>query len=93
MVKIFKVSGQSMLPTLADGQYIIGESLAYKFHNPKIGDIVVLKSPDNISLIKRIADRKSDKYFVEGDNKKESKDSRHFGPVEINKISAKIIYL
>ena len=87
MFRRFKVSGNSMLPALADGQYVIGESLTYKFRNPTIGDIVVLKSPNSdMNLIKRIIKRQDDDYFVEGDNKNESRDSRDFGLIRKENI-------
>ncbi len=94
MIQRFRVFGESMSPALADGQYVVGEFLTYRFRNPKIGDMVVLKSPDsNINLIKRIIRTEPGGYFVEGDNKDQSRDSRNFGPVKINEILAKIIYL
>ncbi len=93
MIQRFKVSGNSMSPTLTDGRYVIGESLSYKFRNPKIGDLAVFKSPDgDMNLIKRITKNNGGNYFVEGDNKMHSHDSRDFGPISKNRIVARIIY-
>ncbi len=81
-----------MAPALKNGQQVIAEKFSYLFLNPEIGDIVILKNPDNINIVKRITKKESDNYFVEGDNRGKSIDSRNFGPIEKNKILAKVIY-
>ena len=91
MLKRFKVIGESMVPALKNGQQVIAEKLSYLFLNPKIDDIVILKNPDNINIIKRVTKKEGNNYFVEGDNGDESSDSRNFGPVQKNKILAKVI--
>ena len=37
----FRIEGDSMLNSFEDGQYIVVNRLAYKFHTPKRGDVVV----------------------------------------------------
>ena len=37
----FRIEGDSMLNSFEDGQYIVVNRLAYKFHAPKRGDVVV----------------------------------------------------
>jgi signal peptidase I len=37
----FRIEGDSMLNSFKDGQYIVVNRLAYKFHTPKRGDVVV----------------------------------------------------
>ncbi len=51
-----QVHGQSMEPTLHSEQRLVVEKLSYRFHGPRRGDIVVLKSPQHSSelLIKRV---------------------------------------
>ena len=51
-----RVDGFSMRPTLQDGEYILVNKLAYKFSEPKRGDIIVFVFPVNPAedLIKRI---------------------------------------
>ena len=51
-----RVDGFSMRPTLQDGEYILVNKLAYKFSEPKRGDIIVFIFPVNPAedLIKRI---------------------------------------
>lgn len=69
---------------------------------PKVGDLIVFYSPENNQtlLIKRISRIISEnnptnafsekKYFVEGDNKENSRDSRYFGCISDSLIVGKI---
>lgn len=63
-----KVSGNSMLPTLHSGDYILTDKLSYRFGSPKQGDIIVLKNPRDESqdFIKRIIAIPGDTVKIEG---------------------------
>lgn len=124
----FIVSGGSMDPTFADGQYLIVDQISYRFEEPKRGDVIIFRYPLNTKkfFIKRIIGLpsetveirgtqvtikdignkktfalkepyidarkirndqtsimlKSDEYFVMGDNRTESSDSRIWGPLK-----------
>ena len=67
MVQRFKVSGNSMYPTLKDGEYVLTEKISYYFKNPKIGEIIVADSGKK--LVKRIVKKFGSYYFIKGDNK------------------------
>ncbi len=84
----FKVSGNSMLPTLKEGQDIL---VWCWFYNPEVGDIVALKKSGK-EMVKRISARTGGKFFCLGDNPKESTDSRSFGAITQNEIIGKVIY-
>ncbi len=119
----FIVSGESMVPTFENGQYLIIDELTYHLHTPKRGDVIVFRYPKDTTqfFIKRIiglpgdtvhlsdvgmsvtrADGSevtldepfvvnhgnggtrdyvvpADNYFVMGDNRPESSDSRSWG--------------
>ena len=87
----FTVSGNSMLPTLKPGQDILCFNWAYFFSKPKKGDVVVFRKngKDMIKRIQKLLDRE---VFVQGDNGKESTDSRNFGPVDKSQLVGKIIW-
>ncbi len=81
-----------MFPTLLDGDHVLVNRLAYMFHKPKVGDGVALKDPrDGKVLIKRITKIENQHYFVIGDNKHYSTDSREFGMIRRSEIIGKII--
>ncbi len=121
----FIVSGSSMSPTFETGHYLIVDQISYRFDEPKRGDVIIFKYPNDTAkfFIKRIIglpgetvdlrngttviknenfpggftidepyvkfkknDTMSitladDEYFVMGDNRKASSDSRVWGPL------------
>jgi len=53
----YQVHGQSMTPSLYDGQYLIASKVTYWLHPPERGDIIVLDPPNQqseIPYIKRV---------------------------------------
>lgn len=132
----FIVSGGSMDPTFANGQYLIVDQISYRFEEPKRGDVIIFRYPLDTKkfFIKRIiglpsetvkihngqiaiADKegkkgfaltepyiddarksrigeisitlKDDEYFVMGDNRNESSDSRIWGPLKRSLIAGR----
>lgn len=136
LVQPFYVKGASMEPNFYDHEYLIIDELSYRLREPKRGEIVVFKYPNDPSqyFIKRIvglpnetveikdgrvrvypsegsvgyylnesqylsdastyADKKfqigNNEYFVLGDNRPSSLDSRIFGPVEDRMIVGRV---
>lgn len=90
----YRMSGVSMEPFLEDGEYFLVNKMDKDF---KGGDIVVFKNPDNPNYdsIKRIQDPpeninlRDNEYYVLGDNKEKSTDSRNFGPIKKSSITGK----
>jgi signal peptidase I len=58
VVQQFAVEGESMISTLQDGDRVLVNRLSYRLHDPRRGDVVVLKRFDALSaerdLIKRV---------------------------------------
>ncbi len=83
-----------MHPVLRDGNYVLINRLAYILSSPKIADLIAARDPrDGKTLIKRITKINNGLYFVEGDNKKASTDSRNFGWLRRKNIIGKVIYV
>lgn len=94
----FIVSGASMEPTFSNGDYLMVDELSYHFREPEKNEVVIFRYPLNPSkfFIKRIAgvpgetididgketDLDEGEYFVIGDNRGASSDSRIWGPVK-----------
>lgn len=70
LVSPHKVVGNSMLPTLANGQYFIADLTAYRFSDPLRGDIITYKSsPDNGGIhIGRIVGLPGESLQISGGN-------------------------
>lgn len=79
-----------MEPILKEGEQIFANKTAYIMRKPKTGDIVVVKLRNNY-IIKKIEKAQKNKYFIVGENTKESTDSREFGWVEKKDIFGKVI--
>jgi nickel-type superoxide dismutase maturation protease len=87
----FKVVGHSMEPAIKNGESVLVSNIFYWFKNPKIGDIVTFRDSGQI-LIKRITKISTGKYFLAGDNQKDSLDSRSLGLIDRKNILGKVIY-
>jgi signal peptidase I len=56
LVQPFFVRGASMEPNFEDGEYLVIDELSYRFRNPRRGEVIVFRYPENPSqfFIKRI---------------------------------------
>jgi len=66
VVQAFKIPSGSMVPTLLVGDQILVDKLVYKFREPKRGDIIVFKYPQDPSrdFIKRLVGLPGEKIEV-----------------------------
>ena len=83
------VSGDSMEPALSDGQWWV----ARRTRRVRVGDVVVVRQPEQAGLltVKRITRRDGTRWWVEGDNRDRSRDSRHYGPVDQEAIIGRLV--
>ncbi len=129
-IQNYRVQGSSMEPGLTTDQYVLINKIAYLFHAPQRGDVIVFHWPVDTSkdFIKRIIGVPGDvisydsnsvrvngvllnepyvktessstasvykvkpnEYFVMGDNRSGSDDSRDWGPVPSDYIVGKAV--
>lgn len=91
----FIVWGTSMEPALQHGNYLIVDR-SPRFRTPQLEEIIIFKNPlnPNENLVKRITRKKIKNsqylFWVLGDNRAHSIDSRNFGYVEENYIIGRV---
>jgi len=101
----FSIPSDSMSPTLVAGDYILVDTWYFSDTDPQVDDLIVFESPGNpgTKYVKRIAAVPGDtigrwqigpnEFFVLGDNRDASRDSRYFGPVPRENISGRVSHL
>jgi signal peptidase I len=86
-----RIAGHSMEPILKNNDLVLISNIFYIFKHPQINDIVAFRFDEKF-FVKRITKSKNQKYFLEGDNKSDSLDSRGFGWISRNEILGKYFY-
>ena len=108
VVEGYIVQGDSMSPTLQNGDYVFVWKTAYLRHGPQRGDIIVaVPRQYSQKVVKRVTVMPGElyetasgtkdlidpkEYFVIGDNMPASIDSRVFGPVDLWDIKGRVIF-
>ena len=87
LFSLFKASGHSMEPKIKNGSFFIATIIPYLLSKPKIGDAVVFEN-DGKMIVKKLVKIEKGKYFIEGENRL---DSKKFGPIEKKQIKGKVI--
>ena len=65
----FIVNGESMVPTFANGDYLIVDEISYRFNEPERGEVIVFRNPTKNKqfLIKRIIGLPGETIAINGD--------------------------
>jgi len=91
---IARVLGNSMYPTLKNGQVLLCSKVSVKLGIFKEGHIYVYHSPSDYDkfVIKRLIEKRGNDLYFLGDNPSESLDSRDYGYVKTENIIAKVLF-
>ena len=94
-IRRYEVAGESMVPALFPGDFVLVDRAAYRKRLPRPGEIVVLRDPrqSERELVKRVV--RVDLHgqvWAEGDNLADSTDSRTFGPVPASLVEGKVLF-
>ena len=93
MLKLVKVTGNSMSPTLEDGDYVITKKPRPQSNGYLAsGLIYVINHSDLGRIIKRLVNTKHDRCFFIGDNPT-STPSTLIGAVEISRVIGQVIWV
>ncbi len=89
-IRIFRVADSSMEPGLSPGDYIFVNGFSQKV---RVNDVVVMRHPSkNIYIVKRVRRISGSKFYLLGDNAKNSEDSRKFGALERDGLVGKLVF-
>jgi signal peptidase I len=101
---IFRVEGRSMEPALSSGSILLVNSAAYGIRNPWHGgyllrwsvpgeeELIVYSDPrDGNFKVKRCAAVSGFGVFVRSDNLRNSRDSRLYGSIPVERIVGKVL--
>jgi nickel-type superoxide dismutase maturation protease len=95
-IEVFRIEGNSMLPTLRPNEYVLVNTNAPVETNDIV---VVLFGEEQKALVKRLALMldaygNDDNYiWVLGDNPQESTDSREFGRLPLNNLVGRVMWV
>ena len=93
MLKLVKVTGNSMSPTLEDGDYVITKKPRPQSNGYLAsGLIYVINHSDLGRIIKRLSDMKHDRCYFIGDNPS-STPSTLIGAVEFSRVIGQVIWV
>jgi signal peptidase I len=81
------VRGRSMEPTLREGDRLLVRHGA----TPRIGGLAVVRLPDGVVAVKRVARREDDGWWVERDNPAAGVDSWSVGAIGADDVVARVV--
>jgi signal peptidase I len=92
MLKLLKISGDSLAPEYQNGDFVIISKIPFLFTSPSPGDVIAFQQPGYGRLIKRIGQINPDGGVTVTGSHPESIDSRVFGPVRKEHMLGKVIW-
>ena len=94
MLKLLRVSGQSLAPIYQDGDFVLTSKIPILIGRLYPGDVVVANHPDYGILIKLVKQIDPDgRHLSLVGLHPDSVDSRRFGPIPMEYIQGKVIWV
>ena len=93
MLKVLKVTGDSLSPFFLEGDFVVVSKIPFFLRQPRSGDVVVFRHPAYGTMIKRV-ERLSpggEEVYVVGEHPL-STDSRQFGPLPRSALRGLVIW-
>lgn len=90
-VRIHRISGNSMLPNLADGDYVLSYK-PFSENSYQAGDVVLLDHEKFGRIVKRILKIHSDNSFAMRGDSEQSVASLELGDASLSDVLGKIFY-
>lgn len=93
MLRLLKVTGQSLTPEFQEGDFVLVVKIPFFFDSLHKGDIVVFRHPDYGTLIKQVSSINPEhgEIFVTGTHPF-SVDSKQLGAIPKNDLIGKVIW-
>jgi len=93
MLRLLKVSGNSMLPVYQDGDFVLVSKIPYLFGPVKQGDIIAFRHELYGTMIKKVksVSPHKDEIYVTG-TQEHSVDSNRFGPITRPDVIGKVLW-
>lgn len=92
MLKLLKISGDSLAPEYQIGDFVMISKIPFLFIPPSPGDIIAFRQPGYGLLIKCIQQITADGELIVVGSHPESVDSREFGPIKKENILGKVFW-
>jgi nickel-type superoxide dismutase maturation protease len=90
MLRLLKVTGNSLSPEYQEGDFVVATTVPFLFRSPRQGEVVILRHPAYGTLIKRLVRISADEFEV-GSDQPGGVDSRSFGALPIRMLTGRVI--
>lgn len=92
MLKILKISGNSMSPRFKDGDFVVVGAASLFLSHLKAGDVIVFRHGGYGTLVKKIERVAEGGELIVTGTQADSLDSRRLGPISAEKVLGKVIW-
>lgn len=94
MFRIFRVRGNSMQPTLNEGDYVVAFSrFITRFLKPKTNKLVVVDHPEHGVMVKRVLQSSNECIRLVGDNKQDSLSTEAMGELAYEHVLGRVCFV